>query len=58
MKKLIHIIVFAILFSWVFIINNPKSSFAEVVVVHANEAWLQMMGGALAGTLLGILVTR
>ena len=39
MKKLIHIIVFAILFSWVFIINNPKSSFAEVVVVHANEAW-------------------
>jgi hypothetical protein len=39
MKKLIHIIVFAILLSWVFIINNPKSIFAEVIVVHANEAW-------------------
>jgi hypothetical protein len=39
MKKLMHIIVFVILLFWVFIINNPKSIFAEVIVVHANEAW-------------------
>lgn len=41
MKKLMHIIAFAILLFLVFIINHPKSSFAEVVVVHANEAWQQ-----------------
>jgi hypothetical protein len=39
MKKLMHIIVFAILFFGLFIINTKKNSFAEAVVVHANEAW-------------------
>ena len=39
MKKLLNIIVFAILVLPIFIINHPKSIFAEVVVVHANEAW-------------------
>ncbi len=39
MKKLLHIIAFAILVSLIFIINNPKRISAEVVVVHANEAW-------------------
>lgn len=39
MKKLMHVIVFAILLFGLFIINTKKSSFAEVIVVHANEAW-------------------
>ncbi len=39
MKKLLNIIVFAILIFPIFIINNQKDIFAEVVVVHANEAW-------------------
>ncbi|ODS31485.1 MAG: putative dehydrogenase subunit [Candidatus Scalindua rubra] len=39
MKKLPHIIVFAILVFLAFIINNTKSISAEVVVLHANEAW-------------------
>lgn len=38
MKKLIHI-VFVILLSWIFIIYNSRDIFAEVIVVHANEAW-------------------
>ncbi len=39
MKRLINIIAFAILALQVFIINNQKDILAEVVVVHANEAW-------------------
>ena len=39
MRKLLNIIVFAILVFPMFIINNQKGIFAEVVVVHANEAW-------------------
>ena len=39
MGKLLNIIVFAILVFPMFIINNQKGIFAEVVVVHANEAW-------------------
>ncbi len=34
-----RIIAFTILLSLVFVINHPKGIFAEVVVVHANEAW-------------------
>lgn len=39
MRKLLNIIVFVILAFSIFIINNQKGIFAEVVVVHANEAW-------------------
>ncbi len=39
MKKLLNIIVFAVVAFPIFIINNQKDIFAEVVVVHANEAW-------------------
>jgi len=39
MKRLLNIFTFTILASLIFIINHPKSIFAEVVVVHANEAW-------------------
>lgn len=39
MKKLLNTIAFAILASSIFLINNPEDILAEVVVVHANEAW-------------------
>src|SRR3972149_1921087 len=39
MKKLLSTIAFAILASSIFLINNPEGILAEVVVVHANEAW-------------------
>ena len=39
MKRLLNIIYLAILVSLILIINNPKGVLAEVVVVHANEAW-------------------
>ena len=39
MKRLINIIIFAILVFPIFIINNQEDICAEVVVVHANEAW-------------------
>lgn len=39
MKKLLNTIAFAILASSIFLINNPEGILAEVVVVHANEAW-------------------
>ncbi len=39
MKRLINTITFAILVSSIFIINISSGIFAEVVVVHANEAW-------------------
>ena len=39
MNKLLQIIAFAILISLIFIIGNPKGASAEVVVVHANQAW-------------------
>jgi hypothetical protein len=39
MKKLLNTIAFAILASSIFSINNPEGILAEVVVVHANEAW-------------------
>ncbi|MFQ5788355.1 MAG: hypothetical protein ACE5H1_10305 [Thermodesulfobacteriota bacterium] len=39
MKNLLNTIAFAILVFTIFIINNQKDIFAEVVVVHADEAW-------------------
>jgi len=39
MKRLLDIITFTILVSLIFIINNQREILAEVVVVHANEAW-------------------
>jgi len=39
MKKLLNIITFTTLASLIFIINNQKEILAEVVIVHANEAW-------------------
>ncbi len=39
MNKLIRYIVFTILLTSIFIINNPKEASAEIVTVKANEAW-------------------
>ena len=39
MNKLIRYIVFTVLLTSVFIINNPKEASAEIVVVHADQAW-------------------
>ena len=39
MNKLLQIIVFTILISSIFIIDNPKVDSAEMVVVRANQAW-------------------
>ncbi len=39
MNKLLQVIAFTILISSIFIINNLKGVSAEIVVVHANQAW-------------------
>ncbi|MHC4322287.1 MAG: DF family (seleno)protein [Planctomycetota bacterium] len=39
MNKLLQIIAFTILITTIFIINNPKGASAEIVVVHADQAW-------------------
>ena len=39
MNKLLQIIAFTILITSIFIINNPKGASAEIVVVHADQAW-------------------
>ncbi len=39
MNKLLQIIAFTILIAPIFIINNPKGASAEIVVVHADQAW-------------------
>ena len=39
MKRLVNRVAVASRVSLIFIINNQKGIFAEVVVVHANEAW-------------------
>ncbi len=39
MNKLLQIITFTVLMTLIFIVNNPKSASAEIVVVHANQAW-------------------
>jgi hypothetical protein len=39
MNKLLQVIAFTILIIPIFIINNPKGASAEIVVVHANQAW-------------------
>ena len=41
MKRLLNIITFAILLTPLFLINNPKCVSAEIVVVHADQAWQQ-----------------
>jgi len=41
MKRLLNIIAFAILLTLLFLINNPKGVSAEIVVVHADQAWQQ-----------------
>ena len=41
MKRLLNIIAFAILLTPLFLINNPKGASAEIVVVHADQAWQQ-----------------
>ena len=39
MRRLLSIFTFAILLSPIFLINNPKGVSAEIVVVHADQAW-------------------
>ena len=39
MNKLLQSIVFTLLITTIFIINNPKGASAEIVVVHADQAW-------------------
>jgi hypothetical protein len=39
MNKLLQIIAFTILITTTFLINNPKGASAEIVVVHAEQAW-------------------
>ena len=39
MKRLLNIITFAILLTTLFLISNPKGASAEIVVVHADQAW-------------------
>ncbi|MCR4318798.1 MAG: DUF2703 domain-containing protein [Candidatus Brocadiaceae bacterium] len=39
MNKLLQFITFTILITSIFITNNPKDASAEIVVVHANQAW-------------------
>ncbi len=39
MNKLLQVITFTILITSIFIINKPKGSSAEIVVVHAGQAW-------------------
>ena len=39
MKRLLNIITFAILLTSLFLISNPKGASAEIVVVHADQAW-------------------
>ncbi len=39
MNKLLQSIVFTILITTIFLINNPKGVSAEIVVVHADQAW-------------------
>ncbi len=39
MNKLLQIITFTVLMTLIFIVNNPKSASAEIVVVHADQAW-------------------
>jgi len=39
MNKLLQVIAFTILITSIFIINNPKGASAEIVVVHADQAW-------------------
>ncbi len=39
MNKLLQVITFTILLTSIFIINKPKGSSAEIVVVHAGQAW-------------------
>lgn len=39
MNKLLQPIVFTILITTTFLINNPKGASAEIVVVHADQAW-------------------
>jgi len=39
MNKLLQFIAFTILITSIFIINNPKGASAEIVVVHADQAW-------------------
>ena len=39
MNKLLQVIAFTILITSICIINNPKGASAEVVVVHADQAW-------------------
>ncbi len=39
MNKLLQMIVFTVLTTSIYMVNNPKSASAEVVVVHANQAW-------------------
>ncbi|MCP4253286.1 MAG: hypothetical protein GY775_07730 [Candidatus Scalindua sp.] len=39
MNKLLQIITFTVLLTAIFLINNPGSVSAEIVVVHADKAW-------------------
>ncbi len=39
MNKLLQIITFTVLLAAIFLINGPKSVSAEIVVVHADQAW-------------------
>jgi hypothetical protein len=39
MNKLLQVIAFVILITPIFIVNNPKGASAEIVVVHADQAW-------------------